>query len=69
MKSREEAKKIQMMSEKDLHKELAAKREELRDLRFKTSQNQLKQVHSVKVVRKAISRILTALNAKKETKA
>lgn len=53
-------------NEADLQKLLTQKRDELRELRFKASNGQLKQVREMRVVRKHIARILTALNTHKQ---
>ncbi len=50
---------------KDLHEALAEKREELRALRFKDSNKQLKNVKEISVVKKDIARILTLINNEK----
>jgi len=52
-------------SEKELHEALVEKREELRELRFKVSENQLKNVRLIRVARKLIAQILTLLRQKK----
>ncbi len=67
MKAREYNKKLSVKKESDLHKDLAAEREALRDLRFKASQNQLKEVRKMRVVRKNIARIMTALHGTQQT--
>jgi len=66
MKAKEFNKKIALKSESELHKDLAESREKLRDLRFKSSQSQLKTVHTIKEAKKAIARVNTAINAKKK---
>ncbi|PLX28714.1 50S ribosomal protein L29 [Candidatus Parcubacteria bacterium] len=50
---------------RELHELLAEKRNELRELEFKASENQLKDVRSIRVAKKDIARILTAINAKR----
>jgi ribosomal protein L29 len=47
---------------KDLHKLLAEHREQLRALRFKVANNQLKDVSQMNKTKKTIARILTILN-------
>jgi ribosomal protein L29 len=42
------------------------KREELRELRFKVSEKQLKDVRSIREIKKAIAQILTLINQKRE---
>ncbi|MCF7820748.1 MAG: 50S ribosomal protein L29 [Candidatus Pacebacteria bacterium] len=51
---------------KELHELLAEKREELRALRFKDSNKQLKNVKEISVTKKDISRILTLINKQKD---
>lgn len=46
----------------ELHRMLAESRDKLRDLRFKDSDKQLKNVREIRVVRQTIARILTLLN-------
>ncbi|MDD2257977.1 50S ribosomal protein L29 [Candidatus Falkowbacteria bacterium] len=52
----------------ELKKELAAAREKLRDLRFKDSNHQLKNVRVIRKERLLIARINTSLAKKKEIK-
>lgn len=49
----------------DLHQVLAEKREELRNLRFKDSNKQLKNIKEISIVKKDIARILTLINFEK----
>jgi large subunit ribosomal protein L29 len=58
-------KQLKTKSVKELSKLLAEYREKLRDLRFKVSAKQLKNIKEIKGVKKTIARILTLL---KETK-
>lgn len=67
MKVREYNKKLSAKHQADLHKDLAEQREVLRDLRFKASQNQLKEVRTIREVRKNIARIMTALRGTKHS--
>lgn len=53
---------------KDLQTMLAEKREELRELRFKVSEKQLKNVVKISEVKKTIAQILTLLNSKRKSK-
>ncbi|MBU2542684.1 50S ribosomal protein L29 [Patescibacteria group bacterium] len=55
---------------KELHELLSQKRNQLRELRFKVSEKQLKNVKEVKKVKITIAQILTLINAnnKKEVK-
>lgn len=48
----------------DLHRLLAEARDELRELRFRAHEQQLPQVHRIRVVRQNIARLITAINAK-----
>ncbi len=48
-------------STRELHELLAEKRNELRELRFKVSEKQLKNVSEIKKVRKTIAQILTII--------
>ncbi|MBI4993096.1 MAG: 50S ribosomal protein L29 [Candidatus Magasanikbacteria bacterium] len=54
-------------SEKELRELLAEQRDELRELRFKASEKQLKNVKAIPKCRKAIARILTLLTVKNKT--
>ncbi|NCD00940.1 50S ribosomal protein L29 [bacterium] len=55
-------KEIQKESLNNLHSLLADNREKLRDLRFKDSNKQLKNVKEISEVKKTIAKILTAIN-------
>jgi len=57
---------LKKKSQQELHVLLAESRETLRDLRFKDSQKQLKNVRDIRVMRREIARILTLLNAFRE---
>ncbi len=50
----------------DLQALLAEKREDLRNMRFKVAQRQLKKVHDVKNTRHEIARILTVIKEKNQ---
>ncbi|MDA1038152.1 MAG: 50S ribosomal protein L29 [bacterium] len=52
------------LSIKDLNKKMVEFREQIQGLRFKLAANQLKDVRSVRVIRKEIARLQTALAAK-----
>lgn len=54
-------------SEKELREMLAEKRDELRELRFKTAEKQLKNVRAIRECKKSIARILTLLTVKNKT--
>ncbi len=68
MKAREEFKELKLKSKSELTRLLSANRERLRDLRFKVSQNQLKNIREIRQVRRKITKILTLLNQKKVLK-
>lgn len=53
-------------NEKDLQELLAQKRDLLRELRFKVSEKQLKDVREIREVKKDIARVLTVLRANKK---
>jgi len=55
---------IKNLSVKDLQNLLVEKREELRELRFKAGERQLKNFGVIGEVRRSIAKILTALKAK-----
>lgn len=57
-------KELQDKNENELNKLLAASREHLRELRFKTNNNQLKNVREIRIERKNISNILTLIKQK-----
>lgn len=56
------------LSTEDLLKKIKEGKEELFNLRFQFSVNQLKNPSRIRVVRKDIARMLTILNARKEVK-
>jgi ribosomal protein L29 len=61
--------KIQELKNKtvvELEKVLSEKREILRDMRFRDSQKQLKNVREIRTARKNVSKILTILTTKKK---
>jgi ribosomal protein L29 len=68
MKLKEELKELKSKPVTELQKLLASSREKLRDLRFKVSQNQLKNIREVRAIKKKISRILTLINQKSAKK-
>ncbi len=65
MKAKEELKELKLKSETELNRLLVSSREKLRDLRFKVSQNQLKNIREVRMIRKKNAQILTILKQKK----
>lgn len=56
------------LSTEDLLKKIKEGKEELFNLRFQFSVNQLKNPSRIRVVRKDIARMLTILNSRKEVK-
>ncbi len=60
-----ELKELKSKKISELERLLAKNREILRDLKFKVSAKQLKNVKEIKKVRKTIARILTLINQKK----
>ncbi len=46
----------------DLEKSLKSSQEKLRELRFKDSNKQLKNIREIRVIKKTIAQILTLLN-------
>jgi ribosomal protein L29 len=65
MKAKEELKELKLKSEAELQRLLASNREKLRDLRFKVSQNQFKNIREIRQLKKKIAKILTLINQKK----
>lgn len=59
-------KDLQNKNERDLHELLSEKRNELREMKFKISGKQMKNLSGVKKNKKIVARILTLLNKKKE---
>jgi ribosomal protein L29 len=68
MKVKEDLKELKLKSKAELQKLLAINREKLRDLKFKVSQNQLKNVKEIIFLKKKIARILGLLNQQAELK-
>lgn len=58
-------KELQTKSEPELQKLLGQNREKLRELRFKDSNKQLKNVREIRTVKEQTAQILTILNKKK----
>lgn len=58
-------KELSEKSSADLEKLLLAAREKLRDLRFKDSNKQLKNVREIRAVRLMVARIQTLINKQK----
>jgi len=59
-------KDLKTLSDEDLGNELEKSREELFNLRFQRSINQLKNPMRIRFLKKTIARILTLLRARKE---
>ena len=59
-------KELQEKKEGDLQKLLQENRDKVRELRFKDSNKQLKNVRDIRNVKKDIARIQTVLNNKKK---
>lgn len=57
-----EFKELQTKDKKELQKLLVVNREKLRELRFKDSNKQLKNIREIRVVRNLIAQILTLSN-------
>jgi len=53
---------LKAKNEVELQALLASSREELRDAKFKASKNELKNIRSIRNLKKRISQILTLLN-------
>ncbi len=65
MKAKEELKELKIKSVDELQRLLALNREKLRDMSFKVSQNQLKNIRELRSLKKKISTILTLINQQK----
>ena len=59
-------KTLRTKTQKNLQKELDDAQAHLRDLEFKSSVNQLKNVRDIRETKKTIARILTLLNTAKQ---
>jgi ribosomal protein L29 len=68
MKAKEELKELKLKSASELQKLLSSGREKLREMRFKVSQNQLKNIREIRAQKKKIAKIITLINLKKEDK-
>lgn len=60
-----EFKEIQQKSVSELHKLLADSRDKLRELRFKDSNKQLKNVREIRKIKAQIAQVFTLLNKQK----
>lgn len=66
MKAKEELKDIKLKSVTELQKILSSSREKMRELRFKVSQNQLKNIREIRSLKKRIAKTLTLMNQKRQ---
>jgi len=57
-------KEIQAMSEQEQQRQLTLLREQVRDLTFKIHSKEVKNSHTLSVIKKDIARILTLINSK-----
>lgn len=64
MKIKELNKELQLKSAAQLGKQSAELREQVRDLRFKVSQNQFKEVRKLRELKKTLSRVMTIIAQK-----
>ena len=60
-------KELKLKSENELQHLLAESREKMREMRFKISQRQLKNIREAREIKKTIARILTLLKEKKNS--
>lgn len=58
-------KELQNVSKTELHKVLADKRNELRELKFRMHEGQLKTIDKIDKIKKDIARVLTVINRTK----
>ena len=63
-----EYKELKTKGEKELQKLIVEQREKLRELKFKTAANQLKNIRELRTVRKQISQIMFLLATKASEK-
>ncbi len=64
MKAKEFLQETKSKSENQLNQLAGSLRDEIRELRFKSSQNQLKEVRKLRVLKKNLARTMTLLKAK-----
>jgi ribosomal protein L29 len=57
-------KEFQTMSQDELKKQLSTLREQVRDLNFKIHSKEVKNHHTLNLIKKDIARILTLINLK-----
>ncbi len=58
-------KELRNMNEAELMRQLASLREQVRDLSFKIHSREVKNNHTMNVIKKDIARMLTLINEKK----
>ena len=59
---------LKLKSDRELHYLLAEKRNEIRELRFKVSEKQLKNVQAIHKAKQTVAQVLTLINARKAKK-
>ena len=57
-------KELKTMGKPELIKQLATLREQVRDLSFKVHSREVKNNHTIKVIKKDVARLLTLINTK-----
>ena len=57
-------KELRTMGKPELMKQLSALREQVRDLSFKIHSREIKNNHTISVIKKDVARILTLINEK-----
>jgi ribosomal protein L29 len=65
MKVKEELKELKLKSAKELNKILISSRAKLGELKFKVSQNQLKNIREIRSAKKKIAKLITLINQKR----
>jgi large subunit ribosomal protein L29 len=65
MKASEELKELKLKSAKELNKILISSREKLGELKFKVSQNQLKNIREIRTAKKKVAKLITLINQKR----
>lgn len=69
MKAKEELKDLKIKSAAELQKLVVSSREKLRELRFKVSQSQLKNIREIRSLKKKIAKMSTLINQPKQDQA
>lgn len=57
---------LKIKNEKDLHELLGETREQIRELRFKVSEKQAKNVRTLRELKKTVAKILTLLKQRQQ---